>query len=198
MIKFQKEITREEVDRLALIQYEGPIKVIQSEEEFNREIDAIASHPVLGFDTETRPSFRKGKVYPTSMIQFASAGHAWLIRVNRTGYPEGLTDLLSSGETIKVGSGLNDDLRRMRSDFHFEPAGFLDLQRYVEAFLIEEKGLKKLSAIILGRRISKSQQVSNWDAEILTEAQLRYAATDAWICLEIYSALRNAMSNGHG
>jgi ribonuclease D len=198
VIMFQKEITREEVDRLALIQYEGPITVIQSEEEFRREIDAIAGHPVLGFDTESRPSFRKGKVYPTSMIQFAASGHAWLIRVGRTGYPKELRDLLSSSETIKVGAGLNDDLRRMRSDFHFEPGGFLDLQRYVEAFRIEEKGLKKLSAIILGRRISKSQQVSNWDADILTEAQLRYAATDAWICLEIYTALRNAMSNGHG
>jgi ribonuclease D len=189
---FQKEISREEVDKLGLIQYEGPIKVIQSEDEFESEIESITAHPILGFDTESKPSFKKGKVFPTSMIQLSSSEKAWLIRVSRLGYPERLKELLSSGETIKVGSGLNDDLRRMRSDFQFEPAGFLDLQRYVEAFQIREKGLKKLSAIVLGRRISKSQQVSNWDAEILTEAQLRYAATDAWICLEIYNALRNS------
>jgi ribonuclease D len=189
---FQKEISREEVDKLGLIQYEGPITVIQSEDEFESAIESITAHPILGFDTESKPSFKKGKVFPTSMIQLSSADKAWLIRVSRLGYPERLKELLSSGETIKVGSGLNDDLRRMRSDFQFEPAGFLDLQRYVEAFQIREKGLKKLSAIVLGRRISKSQQVSNWDAEILTEAQLRYAATDAWICLEIYNALRNS------
>ena len=123
--------------------------------------------------------------------------HAWLVRVSKLGYPKHLVDLMSSGEVIKVGSGLKDDLRRMRSDFHFKPGGFLDLQNYVEAFQIGEKGLKKLSAIILGRRISKSQQVSNWDADNLTEAQLRYAATDAWICLEIYNELRNVLSNQH-
>lgn len=195
---FQKEITKEEVDKLALIQYEGPITIIRTEAEFDKEIDAISAHPVLGFDTETRPSFKKGKVYPTSMIQLSSADHAWLIRVSRLGYPGRLRELFSSGEILKVGTGLNDDLRKMRSDFNFEPDGFLDLQRYVEAFRIEEKGLKKMSAIILGRRISKSQQVSNWDADHLTEAQIRYAATDAWICLEIYSRLRNVIQEHHG
>ena len=96
-----------------------------------------------------------------------------------------------------MSAGLNDDLRRLRSDFQFEPGGFLDLQQYVEAFRIEEKGLKKMSAIVLGKRISKSQQVSNWDAEQLTEAQLRYAATDAWICLQIYRTLRNSIQGYH-
>jgi ribonuclease D len=98
---------------------------------------------------------------------------------------------------LKVGSGLNDDIRRMRSDLRFEPRGFLDLQQYVEAFQIGEKGLKKLAAIVLKRRISKSQQVSNWDADQLTEAQLRYAATDAWICLKIYQSLRKAVDRNH-
>ncbi len=192
---FQREITKEEMSQLALIQYGGPITLIQSEEDFEAEIDVIAGHPVLGFDTETKPSFKKGKVYPTSIIQLSTSDHAWLIRVSRLGYPKRLLDILSNDQIIKVGSGLNDDIRRMRADFHFEPGGFLDLQQYVEAFRIGEKGLKKLSAIVLGKRISKSQQVSNWDANILTEAQLRYAATDAWICLEIYNTLRNTLSN---
>jgi ribonuclease D len=195
---YQREISKEEVEKLALIQYEGPIHVIQSDEEFEAEIDHMAGHKTLGFDTETRPSFKKGIIYPTSLIQISTSENAWLIRVSRMGYPERLLDLLTDKEVIKVGTGLNDDIRKMKSDFNFDPGGFLDLQQYVEAFHIDEKGLKKLSAIILGHRISKSQQVSNWDADVLTEAQLRYAATDAWVCLEIYNALRKPISDHHG
>ncbi len=195
---FQNEISKEEVENLDLVQFEGPIAVVDTMDDFHREIGQIERCPLLGFDTETKPSFKKGKVNPTSLIQLATQERAWIIRVTRIGYPERLLRLLSSENIIKVGAGLNDDLRRLRSDFHFEPAGFLDLQQYVEAFRIEEKGLKKMSAIVLGKRISKSQQVSNWDADPLTEAQLRYAATDAWICLEIYRTLRNSIRDYHG
>lgn len=188
---FREEISVEEVAGLELIQFEGPISLVSSKESFDRVLEELKKQPVLGFDTETRPSFKKGVVYPTSLIQLASPDRAWLLRVSRMGYPKGLLDLLSDEKVIKVGSGLNDDIRRMKADFAFEPKGFLDLQTYVEAFRIGEKGLKKMSAIVLGKRISKSQQVSNWDADHLTEPQLRYAATDAWICLEIYNKLRN-------
>jgi len=191
---FQSEITKEEVADLELIQYEGPIKLIETEESFVEEIPHIREQSILGFDTETRPSFKKGVVYPTALIQISTLDQAWLLRVSRMGYPPELLDLLSQEETLKVGLGLNDDLRRLRADFQFEPGGFLDLQQYVEAFRIEEKGLKKLSGIVLGRRISKAQQVSNWDADLLTEPQLRYAATDAWICLKIYNRLRKFLS----
>jgi len=190
---FRSEITKEEVAGLELIQYEGPIAVIDTEESFENEIDQLFSYPLLGFDTETKPSFKKGKIYPTSLIQLATRDQAWIIRVSRIGYPAKLRELLSSEKNMKVGSGLNDDLRRLRSDFQFVPGGFLDLQKYVQAFQIGEKGLKKMTGIILGRRISKSQQVSNWDADRLTEPQLRYAATDAWICLEIYNALKKSL-----
>lgn len=191
---YQSEISHEEVAALDLIQYEGPITLIQNEDEFQDALEAISEQSVLGFDTETRPAFKKGTSYPTSLIQLSSVNHAWLIRVSKMGYPAELLKLLSNPDVIKVGTGLGDDIRRMRCDFQFEPGGFLDLQSYVEAFHIWEKGLKKLSSIVLGHRISKSQQVSNWDADILTEAQLRYAATDAWICLEIYYELRNTLS----
>ena len=187
---YQNEISKEEVSALELIQYEGPITMIDSLEAFEQAIDQIALEPVLGFDTETRPSFKKGKVYPTSLVQIASLEQAWIIRVNRIGYPGALLELLSNDTPLKIGLGLQDDLRRLRADFQFEPRGFLDLQHYVAAFRIEEKGLKKISGIVLNRRISKSQQVSNWDADVLSEAQLKYAATDAWICLMIYNSLR--------
>jgi len=187
---YQNEITKDEVAALELIQYEGPINVIDSVEAFEQEIGQIAQEQVLGFDTETRPSFKKGKVYPTSLIQISSLKQAWILRVKRIGYPAPLLDLLSGETPLKIGLGLQDDLRRLRADFQFEPCGFLDLQHYVPAFRIDEKGLKKISGIVLNRRISKSQQVSNWDADVLSEAQLRYAATDAWICLMIYNSLR--------
>lgn len=190
---YQNEISKEEVAELDLIQFEGPISVIDTMEAFEQEIDQIARQPVLGFDTETRPSFKKGKVYPTSLIQISSLEQAWILRVNRIGYPGPLLDLLSGEIPLKIGLGLQDDLRRLRADFQFEPDGFLDLQNYVQAFRIDEKGLKKISGIVLNRRISKSQQVSNWDADILSEAQLRYAATDAWICLMIYNSLRDSI-----
>ena len=190
---YQNEISKEEVAELDLIQFEGPISVIDSMEAFEQEIDQIARQPVLGFDTETRPSFKKGKVYPTSLIQISSLEQAWILRVNRIGYPGPLLDLLSGEIPLKIGLGLQDDLRRLRADFQFEPDGFLDLQNYVQPFRIDEKGLKKISGIVLNRRISKSQQVSNWDADILSEAQLRYAATDAWICLMIYNSLRDSI-----
>jgi ribonuclease D len=190
---FQSEISKEQVAELDLIQFEGPIQLIDNLESFHEAIQVIAREPILGIDTETRPSFKKGTVYPTSLIQLSSLEQSWILRVSRIGYPKELLRLLSEEHPLKVGLSLHDDLRRLRSDFQFEPMGFLDLQQYVEAFRIEEKGLKKLSGIVLGRRISKSQQVSNWDADLLTEAQLRYAATDAWICLKIYYKLRESI-----
>ncbi len=190
---YQNEISKEEVATLELIQYEGPIRVIDSMETFDEEIAQIEQEQILGFDTETRPSFKRGKGYPTSLIQISSLEKAWILRVNRFGYPKRLLELLSGEIPLKIGLGLQDDLRKLRADFQFEALGFLDLQSYVEAFRIDEKGLKKISGIVLNRRISKSQQVSNWDADVLSEAQLRYAATDAWICLMIYNSLRNSI-----
>lgn len=190
---YQNEISKEEVEAMDLIQYEGPIHVIDTPEALNEALGAISREAVLGFDTETRPSFKKGKVYPTSLIQLASLEEAWIIRVSRTGYPGALLKILSDELPMKIGLGLQDDIRRLKADFHFEPMGFLDLQHYVPAFRIDEKGLKKISGIVLKRRISKSQQVSNWDADMLSEAQLRYAATDAWICLMIYNSLRDSI-----
>ena len=190
---YQNEISKEEVDALDLIQYDGPIEVIETPEAFETAVRTISRQPLLGFDTETRPSFKKGKVYPTSLIQLATLEQAWIVRVSRIGYPRALLKILSDELPMKIGLGLQDDIRRLRADFHFEPMGFLDLQHYVPAFKIDEKGLKKISGIVLNRRISKSQQVSNWDADELTEAQLRYAATDAWICLMIYHRLRDSI-----
>ncbi len=190
---YASEITKEEIDQLSIKQFEGDIIMIDSPESFEREIDRIMSHSVLGFDTETRPSFAKGKSNTVALVQLSTAEEAWLIRLNRIGIPAKLIALFEDEQIIKVGAGLQDDLRRLRSLFRFRAGGFLELQHYVEAFHIQSKSLKKLTAIVLGVKISKSQQMSNWEATELTPAQQLYAATDAWACFAIYFKLRDSV-----
>ena len=144
---------------------------------------------MLGFDTESRPSFRRGKKNRISLIQLASGNLACLFRINKIGIPEELISILTDPEVIKAGVAVHDDIRFLKNVKKFDPAGFVDLQTLVKDYGIQSSGLKKLTAIILGFRISKQQQVTNWNAEQLTEAQQLYAATDAWVCREIYKKL---------
>jgi ribonuclease D len=146
---------------------------------------------MLGFDTETRPTFKKGRKNSVSLIQLSSGDLAFLFRINRIGIPDELADLLSDPSVIKAGVAVHDDIKFLKGVRKFTPDGFIDLQNFVKDFGIQSSGLKKLAAIILGFRISKRQQVTNWEAEQLTEAQQIYAATDAWVCHQIYKKLIN-------
>jgi ribonuclease D len=125
------------------------------------------------------------------LVQFATQFHAFLIRITALNLPDELIGLFEDDSIIKVGAALHDDLIDLKRVRDFKAGGFLDLQKYVEAFGIENKGVAKLAGIVLGFRISKNQQLSNWDAEALTTAQKEYAATDAWVCLRIYDELQN-------
>ncbi|HUV01042.1 MAG TPA: 3'-5' exonuclease, partial [Bacteroidales bacterium] len=158
---------------------------------FKRVIPRLLSNTILGFDTETRPSFRKGRKNKVSLIQLATGDLSCLFRINKIGIPEELIELLANPEVIKAGVAIHDDIRFLKGVKKFIPSGFIDLQKFVKDYGIESSGLKKLAAIILGFRISKSQQVTDWEADSLTEAQQVYAATDAWVCYEIYSKLIN-------
>jgi ribonuclease D len=164
--------------------------LVEDIETFNSVLPRLKGMKLLGFDTETRPMFvKKGKRNQVSLIQLATNNLAVLIRINKIGVPDDLVNLLSDPTVIKAGVALRDDLRFLSSVRKFTPAGFVDLQSFVKQFGIESSGLKKLTAIVLGFRISKGQQTTNWEAESLTEAQQVYAATDAWVCYEIYSKL---------
>ena len=189
---FQKEITKEEINQLRVRQFEGEIRLVEDSSSFRDAMEELRNYSVLGFDTETKPSFRKGVNHKIYLIQVSNHHVAWRFRVNKLGFPPALKQFLENEQYMKVGAGLHDDMRRLRQISRFEPGGFLDLQKYVEAFNIESKSLKKMVAIVLGYKISKSQQMSNWEADELTEQQQKYAATDAWVCLEIYHKLRNA------
>jgi ribonuclease D len=189
MEKYSANITSEEIIEYKLSHFKGEIVLVEDIKTFNSVLPRLKSAKLLGFDTETRPMFVKGKRNKVSLIQLATNNLAVLIRINKIGVPDDLINMLSDPTIIKAGVALRDDLRFLSSVRKFTPAGFVDLQSFVKQYGIESSGLKKLTAIVLGFRISKGQQTTNWEAENLTEAQQVYAATDAWVCYEIYNKL---------
>ncbi len=182
-------ISAEEIEKYDLSWFRGEIVVIDDMVTFDKTFPRLLNKEVLGFDTETRPSFRKGRKNKVSLIQLASSDLACLFRINKIGIPEQLASLLANPEVTKAGVAVHDDIRFLKRINGFNPSGFVDLQKLVKEFGIQNSGLKKLAAIILGIRISKRQQVSDWEADELTEAQKIYAATDAWVCQQIYNKL---------
>ena len=187
--QYNETINDDELKKLPLLQFEGEVTLIDDIPKFRQAIDEISRCRILGFDTETKPSFKKGRRYKVSLLQLADERHAWLFRLNMIGLPEELARLLEDEKITKVGVAIHDDIKALQSLAPFEPDGFLDLQTVVRDHGITQLGLKKLSALILGYRISKSQQTSNWEATALTGPQQIYAATDAWVCRQIYLAL---------
>jgi len=186
---FAENLTNEEINELPIYQFGGGIFVIDTFEKLDDLLPLLQNQKILGFDTETRPSFKKGKVNPVSLLQITTNNEAFLIRINRIGLPDEIKKILSDSKVKKIGLAIKDDIKILQEINNFEPNGFIDLQDYVEDFGIEAKSLKKITAIVLDKRISKSQQVTNWEKNELTEAQKIYAATDAWSCLKIYNKL---------
>lgn len=189
--KFQENITGEELQEYDLSWFKGEIVVVEDKKTFTRVLPKLLGEKVLGFDTESRPSFRKGIRNKVSLIQLATKDLACLFRINRIGLPAELAEILSNPGIVKAGVAIHDDIKILKKIKKFNPDGFIDLQKFVKDFGIQSSGLKKLTAIILGFRISKRQQVTDWEAEKLSEPQQVYAATDAWVCREIYMKLIN-------
>lgn len=186
---FAENLSNEEINELPIYQFDGGIFVIDTFEKLDYYLPLLDNQSVLGFDTETRPSFKKGKVNPVSLLQITTNNEAFLIRINKIGLPEEIKKILSDKNVKKIGLAIKDDIKILREISDFDPNSFIDLQDYVEDFGIEAKSLKKITAIVLNKRISKSQQVTNWEKAELTDAQKTYAATDAWACLKIYKKL---------
>ena len=189
--KYNPNITAEEIAAHELSWFKGEIVLVEDMKSFNLVLPRLRGKDLLGFDTETRPTFRKGKKNKVSLIQLSTDNLAVLFRINRIGLPDELISLLAEPSVIKAGVAIHDDLRFLKGVKKFYPEGFVDLQAFVKDFGIESSGLKKLTAILLGFRISKRQQVTDWEAEQLSEAQMIYAATDAWVCHQIYRKLTN-------
>ena len=194
---FIESIDSEQLKQLEFASFQGKIQVIDSIGfEFNKAISYLRAQKVIGFDTETRPCFSQDQPrYGVALLQLSGPGKAFLFRVNKLGMHRRLCRLLADKNIIKVGAAIHDDIRGLQKLNGFEPGGFVDLQKIVWEWGIRDKSVKKMSAIILGFRISKTQQLSNWEAENLSEAQSRYAATDAWVCREMYLKLMKSEKN---
>ena len=184
-------MSEEEIRELPLIHFTGDLQVINSVSQIEKCLPFLKDQTLLGFDTETKPSFKKGKKNRVAILQLATENRAFIFQLNKTGLPEGLIEVLTNKNIIKAGAAIKDDILALKKLHHFEPSGFIELQKLVTKFGIEQISLKKMTAIVLNGRISKSQQTSNWEQENLTEAQQLYAATDAWCSYKIYTALNH-------
>lgn len=187
---FVAKIDNNETAQLPAIEFKGEICIIDREEQIEEACRYLAAQPVIGFDTETRPSFKAGVSYRVSLLQLASEERCYLFRLNRIPLAKPLLNLLENAKLPKIGADVAGDLRSLGQLRHFRAAGFIDLQQEVGAWGIEEKSLRKMSAIVLGKRVSKAQRLSNWESSTLTDKQKTYAATDAWVCIEIYRRLQ--------
>jgi len=186
---YKESIDKEALADLPLIQFEGEISLVESKEDYLACIEYLSQQKLLGFDTETKPAFKKGVVNEVALLQLSTKDRAFLFRLNKIGLPNGLKNILENPEIQKIGVAIRDDIKGLQKLNNFNPGGFVELQDHVKGFGIQDFSLKKLSAIVLGFRISKSQRITNWEAPDLTEAQQIYAATDAWISHRIFESL---------
>lgn len=191
---FSQQITKEELNLLPLQKYEGKIVLVTSYAGLLEALQEIAQEAVVGFDTETKPSFKKGVWYYISLLQIATPRKVFLIRLNHIAFCQEISDLFANSRILKVGISIRDDLKHLAklADKHhlsFHPEGIVELNDIAQELGIQHAGVRNLTAIILKFRVSKAQQTSNWENPHLTEKQMRYAATDAWVCLEIYERL---------
>ena len=189
--KFDKKL----IPALPRALFGGRVFVIQTEQEASKAVDYLSSYSLLGVDTETRPSFRKGTVNKVALLQVSTDDTCFLFRLNRIGLPQRVKDLLQDDAILKVGLSLRDDFASLHKREQFEPHSFLELQDYVKGFGIQDMSLQKLYANIFGQKISKGQRLTNWEADVLTEGQKLYAATDAWACVRIYRELEALKEN---
>ena len=191
MVSFKESISAEELDKLELASFPGKIFVVDTVgAEFNRAVNYLRSQKIIGFDTETRPCFSPDQPrYGVALLQLSGPERAYLFRIKSLGMHRRLRNLLANDKIIKVGAAVNDDIRGLQRYAEFTPNAFVDLQKIVPDFGIRDKSVKKMTAIMLGCKISKYQQLSNWEADTLSEAQTKYAATDAWVCREMYLRL---------
>lgn len=182
----QDKYDKNQIQTLPCVHFKGRIIVIFTEKEADKAVGYLMKQSVLGFDTETRPTFKKGQSHQVALLQVATHDTCFLFRLNKIGMTDSVVRLLEDQTITKVGLSLQDDMRMLNQRRAFTPGTFVELQKEVKDIGIEDNSLQKIFANLFGGKIAKGQQLSNWEAEILTEAQQRYAATDAWACIKIH------------
>lgn len=174
---------------MPIAQFKGNIVLVNTQEDANKAVQQLTCSDVIGFDTETRPSFKKGKSHKIALMQLATEDTCFLFRLNKIGIPDSLVELLTNDNIKKIGLSLKDDFSVIRRSIPILPKGFIELQTFVKKYGIEDSGLQRIYAILFDEKISKRQRLTNWEAQNLTESQQHYAALDAWACLRIYNKL---------
>lgn len=182
----QKRISKAEINELPLIKWEGETKILDTIEAMEAAASELAEESHLGFDTETRPCFKKGEYYPPALIQLATADCVYLFRIGRTNTLAPLRPILESPSIIKTGVAIKDDVKELRAVEEFNPDGFIEIADITTKLGYENRGLRALTGLLMNGRISKAAQVSNWARSELDQKQIRYAATDAWVSRELY------------
>ena len=183
-------ISNKEIALLPLKSYTGPIHVIDSDAKMKAAARALGKEKVLGFDTETRPAFKAGESYPPALVQLAGSGCVYIFQLRHITTYRQLAAILGDKHVLKAGVSVRDDLKDLGEMFSFKPAGFVELAEVSSKLGIKNAGVRGLAALLFGFKISKRAKISRWDAPKLTDKQIVYAATDAWICREIYFALK--------
>ncbi len=193
----KRTITKEDISEMPKVNFEGKIIMVCTEKDAERAVAFLNQYPVLGIDSETKPSFVKGKSHKVCLLQIATEEHCFLFRLNLIGLPKVLVDLLENRSIVKVGLSLKDDFLALHRRVSFKQQNCIELQEFVKPFGIQDKSLQKIYAILFGHKISKSQRLSNWEADSLSHSQQLYAATDAWTCLKIYNLLQDLHQTGN-
>ncbi|MBK24772.1 MAG: histidine kinase [Halobacteriovorax sp.] len=183
---YPKKITKEEINELPMLKFEGEIILITNQKSAIRAVNDLKKESVIGFDTETRPSFKKGETYDVSLLQLSNESTSYLFRLHKFDFPRELADLMADEKIIKSGVAIRDDVIGLQKLHPFEEAGFFEIADEAKAQGYKNFGLRALTAIFLGKRLSKKAKITNWEQARLTPAQLEYAALDAWVGLQIY------------
>ncbi len=183
-------ISKDEINALPRMSYTGHIHMVDSDAKMHGAIQALCREEVLGFDTESRPTFKVGESYPPALVQLAGSGSVYIFQMRHITSYGPLAEILADKRVLKAGVAIRDDIIKLGAVFAFKPAGFVELADMRAKLGIKNAGLRGLAALLLGFKISKSAKISRWDAPKLTHGQIVYAATDAWICREIYFALQ--------
>lgn len=195
MEQYAINIPKEDLAEMPVLVYPAEISLVDSAAEAHAALRALEKETIVGFDTETRPSFRKGCVHKMALMQISTMERCYLFRLNKIGICENLKKFLENEAITKIGLSVHDDFNVLHRSADIMPQGFIDLQHYVKDFEISDISLQKIYAILFGERISKTQRLTNWEADILTPEQQSYAALDAWACLKIYEYLKAGKFN---
>jgi len=182
-------ITKQELSRLPMMNYRGEIVLVDSVQEADRAAEILKKENIIGFDTETKPSFKRGQTNKVALLQLSTRTTCFLFRINHIGLPKSIKNLLESESIKKIGVSIHDDFHSLHKLYEITPAGFIDLQSYVKDYKILDNSLSRIYGIIFNRRISKGQRLTNWEADELTGHQQTYAALDALACIDIYDHL---------